>query len=73
MRVLEVDCLQAAQFGKTFADGFNPDNFVRMCRVLRVINAVRDPKIGILLTYPQYPLNVKPMYDLFGCDITFGN
>lgn len=34
----------------------NPDNYVSMCRTLRVLNAVRHPSIGIPLTCIQYPL-----------------
>lgn len=60
----QIMLMKAAQFGKTFAENFNPDNFVRMCRVLRVINAVRDPKIGILLTYPQFErLTIKNLLE----------
>ncbi len=48
---------QAAQFGKTFANNMDSENYVRMCRTLRILNAVRHPKVGIFLTYPQYPFN----------------
>ena len=51
---------QAAQFGKTFVDGYDPTEYVRMTRVLRVLNTARSPKIGILLTYPQYPFSICP-------------
>lgn len=46
---------QAASFGKVFSADYNPEKYVEMCRILRVLNAVRDPKIGIPLTYTQYP------------------
>lgn len=46
---------QAASFGKCFIDKFPPENFVRMCQDLRVLNAIRDYQIGIPLTYTQYP------------------
>lgn len=52
----ESNFVQAAQFGKTFAEHYDPEGYVRMCRTLRVLNAARDPKIGIFLTYPQYVL-----------------
>jgi len=54
-------CSQAAQFGKGFIADLNSDYYVRMCRLLRVLNAVRDHKIGIPLTYTQYPFTVFPM------------
>ena len=47
---------QAASFGKAFLDLYNSDQFVDMCRVLRVLNAVRDFKIGLPLTYNQYTI-----------------
>ncbi|XP_014227020.1 vacuolar protein sorting-associated protein 16 homolog [Trichogramma pretiosum] len=45
--------MKAAQYGKGFSKNFNSDQFVDMCRTLRVLNAVRHPKIGIPLTYIQ--------------------
>ena len=30
--------------------------FVEMCQVLRVLNAVRDYTVGLPLTHVQYPL-----------------
>lgn len=45
--------IRAAHFGKAFIAGQNPDKYIEVCRVLRVLNAMRDPKIGIPLTYNQ--------------------
>nr|XP_018902383.1 PREDICTED: vacuolar protein sorting-associated protein 16 homolog [Bemisia tabaci] len=45
--------ITAASFGKVFSADYNPEKYVEMCRILRVLNAVRDPKIGIPLTYTQ--------------------
>lgn len=45
--------IRAAQFGKGFIADLNSDYYVRMCRSLRVLNAVRNHKIGIPLTYTQ--------------------
>lgn len=45
--------IQAAKFGKCFASNFDPDQYVNMCRMLRILNAVRHPNIGIPLTYVQ--------------------
>lgn len=45
--------IRAAHFGKAFIAGHNPDKYIEICRVLRVLNALRDPKIGIPLTYTQ--------------------
>lgn len=47
--------IRAAQFGKCFISGISSDKYVRMCRILRVLNAIRDPKVGISLTIEQYP------------------
>ncbi|KAG0200791.1 hypothetical protein BGX28_006226 [Mortierella sp. GBA30] len=46
--------LKAASFGKCFLEIHNADSFVEMCKVLRVLNAVRYYEIGIPLTYAQY-------------------
>eukprot|EP00057_Strongylocentrotus_purpuratus_P030253 XP_781126.3 PREDICTED: vacuolar protein sorting-associated protein 16 homolog [Strongylocentrotus purpuratus] len=45
--------LRAASFGKCFGTNVNADKFVNMCKLLRVLNAVRDYQIGIPLTYDQ--------------------
>lgn len=45
--------MSAAYFGKAFIEGHNPDEYVKTCRLLRVLNAVRDSKIGIPLTLKQ--------------------
>ena len=46
--------LRAASFGKSVLDLYNSDEFVNMCETLRVLNAVRDYRIGLPLTYEQY-------------------
>uniref|UniRef100_A0A131XNR4 Vacuolar protein sorting-associated protein 16 homolog n=1 Tax=Hyalomma excavatum TaxID=257692 RepID=A0A131XNR4_9ACAR len=45
--------LRAACFGKSFVQGMNPTRFVETCRLLRVLNAVRDHMVGLPLTYTQ--------------------
>lgn len=46
--------IRAAQFGKCFlADTNCVDRYVDMCRLLRVLNAIRDPRIGLPLTCEQ--------------------
>ena len=52
--------LKAASFGKSFLDIYNSDEFVNMCETLRVLNAVRDYRIGLPLSYEQY-LRLTPM------------
>lgn len=46
--------LKAASFGKSVLDLYNSDGFVNMCETLRVLNAVRDYRIGLPLSYEQY-------------------
>jgi len=46
--------LKAASFGKSVLDLYNSDEFVNMCETLRVLNAVRDYRIGLPLSYDQY-------------------
>lgn len=45
--------IRAAQFGKGFVPNLNPEPYVTMCRILRVLNAVRNRKIGIPITNVQ--------------------
>uniref|UniRef100_A0A023F2B4 Vacuolar protein sorting-associated protein 16 homolog n=1 Tax=Triatoma infestans TaxID=30076 RepID=A0A023F2B4_TRIIF len=45
--------MKAAQFGKTYLDDCSPENYVTMIRVLRCLNAVRHPNVGMPITYNQ--------------------
>lgn len=45
--------LRAAAFGKCFLTDYNPEAYVNMCQMLRVLNQVRNHVIGIPLTYSQ--------------------
>lgn len=46
--------LKAASFGKSILDLYSSDDFVDMCDALRILNALRDYKIGLPLSYDQY-------------------
>ncbi|KKY21138.1 putative vacuolar protein sorting vps16 [Phaeomoniella chlamydospora] len=46
--------LKAASFGKSVLDLYNSDDFVEMCERLRVLNAVRDFKIGLPISQDQF-------------------
>ncbi|OAL68485.1 vacuolar protein sorting vps16 [Trichophyton rubrum] len=46
--------LKAASFGKSILELYNSDEFVDMCEKLRILNAVRDYKIGLPISYEQY-------------------
>ena len=46
--------LKAASFGKSVLDVYSSDDFVDMCEKLRVLNAVRDYRIGLPLSLEQY-------------------
>ncbi|KAL8929102.1 MAG: hypothetical protein Q9172_000645 [Xanthocarpia lactea] len=46
--------LKAASFGKSILDLYSSDDFVDMCETLRILNAVRDYRIGLPLSYDQY-------------------
>ncbi|OMO95888.1 hypothetical protein CCACVL1_05201 [Corchorus capsularis] len=48
--------LRAASYGQAFCSNFQRDRFQEMCKTLRVLNAVRDPEIGIPLSIKQYKL-----------------
>ncbi|XP_044761312.1 vacuolar protein sorting-associated protein 16 homolog [Coccinella septempunctata] len=45
--------VRAAQFGKCFISNANTEKYVNMCRLLRVLNEVRNPRIGIPITMTQ--------------------
>lgn len=46
--------LKAASFGKSILDLYSSDDFVDMCETIRILNAVRDYKIGLPMSYDQY-------------------
>ncbi len=46
--------LKAASFGKSVLDLYSSDDFVDMCEKLRVLNAVRDYRIGLPISFEQY-------------------
>lgn len=46
--------LRAASFGKSNLEVYNPDYFIEICNHLRILNSIRNPEIGIFLTYLQY-------------------
>ncbi|MBA0846418.1 hypothetical protein Goshw_001688 [Gossypium schwendimanii] len=48
--------LRAASYGQAFCSTFQRDRIQEMCKTLRVLNAVRDPEIGIPLSINQYKL-----------------
>lgn len=45
--------LRIASFGKSFCPSYPTDNFVNMARRLRVLNAVRQPHVGMMMTMEQ--------------------
>ncbi|XP_072968310.1 protein VACUOLELESS1 isoform X2 [Typha angustifolia] len=53
--------MRAASYGHTFCSQFPRDRFQEMCKTLRVLNAVRDPEIGIPLSIQQYKLLTAPV------------
>ncbi|VEU22426.1 DEKNAAC103559 [Brettanomyces naardenensis] len=46
--------LRAAAFGKVTIELYNSEEFVETCNILRVLNIVRQPEIGMFLTYSQF-------------------
>lgn len=48
-----IDESQAAKFGRSFLDLYNPSDFVNMGQILKVLNAVRFYEVGIPITYAQ--------------------
>ncbi|KAJ6953935.1 protein VACUOLELESS1-like [Populus alba x Populus x berolinensis] len=53
--------LRAASYGQAFCSNFKRDRIQEMCKTLRVLNAVRDPEIGIPLSIEQYKLLSAPV------------
>lgn len=51
--------IRAAHFGKGFIKGHNPDDYMRTCRIVRALNAMRRDDIGIPLTFHQF-LHLTP-------------
>ena len=46
--------MRASSFGKSFLEFYPASKHVEMNKALRILNSVRDPKVGIPLTYEQY-------------------
>ncbi|KAI0712429.1 vacuolar protein sorting-associated protein 16 [Earliella scabrosa] len=46
--------LNAAKFGRSFLDLYDPSDFINVGQALKVLNAVRFYEIGIPLSYSQY-------------------
>ncbi|XP_050227188.1 protein VACUOLELESS1 isoform X2 [Mercurialis annua] len=46
--------LRAASYGQAFCSNFHRDGIQEMCKTLRVLNAVRNSKVGIPLSIQQY-------------------
>eukprot|EP01062_Namystynia_karyoxenos_P059226 TRINITY_DN50672_c0_g1_i1.p1 TRINITY_DN50672_c0_g1~~TRINITY_DN50672_c0_g1_i1.p1 ORF type:complete len:991 (+),score=313.60 TRINITY_DN50672_c0_g1_i1:301-2973(+) len=51
---LQTRLLRAAAYGKCFCKNYDADKFVAMSRNVRVLNAVRDPEVGLPLTWNQF-------------------
>ncbi|KAH3671015.1 hypothetical protein OGAPHI_000726 [Ogataea philodendri] len=57
--------LRAASFGKTTLEMYNADEFVETCDNLRILNIIRQPEVGIFLTYIQFTeLGLDRLIDL---------
>lgn len=50
---IQKNLIQAAYFGKGFINEYNPDDYIRKTRLIRVLNALRHENIGIPLTFVQ--------------------
>uniref|UniRef100_A0A165YW57 Protein VACUOLELESS1 n=1 Tax=Daucus carota subsp. sativus TaxID=79200 RepID=A0A165YW57_DAUCS len=48
--------LRAGSYGQAFCSQFQRDRIQEMSKILRVLNAVRNPEIGICLSIQQYKL-----------------
>jgi vacuolar protein sorting-associated protein 16 len=51
---MQTQLLSAASYGKYFLKRFDSKLFVDKCQIVRVLNAMRDQKVGIPITYNQY-------------------
>ncbi|CAN0909928.1 Protein VACUOLELESS1 [Linum grandiflorum] len=53
--------LRAASYGQAFSSNFQRERIQEMCKTLRVLNAVRNPEIGIPLSIQQYKTLTAPV------------
>ncbi|KAL7729315.1 hypothetical protein ACLKA6_008893 [Drosophila palustris] len=51
--------MRAAYFGKGFIPSHNPEEYMRILRILRVLNTLRHEKLAMPLTYKQFS-HLKP-------------
>ena len=52
--ILTKSYIQAAKFGRSFLDLYDPSDFIQVGQALKVLNAARFYEIGIPLSYAQY-------------------
>ncbi|XP_058063487.1 vacuolar protein sorting-associated protein 16 homolog [Anopheles bellator] len=55
--------IRAAYFGKSFLNGYNCDDYIRMCKTLKVLNVLRDPNVAIPITIRQF-YHLQPIITL---------
>lgn len=46
--------LKAASYGKAFCSNLKPHDFVQTCQWLRILNDIRQPSIGMPMTFVQF-------------------
>ena len=46
--------LKAASYGKLFLNEFDSQQFTYTCKIIRILNCIRERKIGIPLTADQF-------------------
>lgn len=51
--------LRAASFGKAAIDVYNSDIYVQVAQYLRILNSIRQPDVGMLLSFSQFQ-HLKP-------------
>ncbi|XP_053678723.1 vacuolar protein sorting-associated protein 16 homolog [Anopheles nili] len=46
--------IRAAYFGKSFISNYSCDDYITMCKTLKVLNVLRDKNVGIPITIQQF-------------------
>ncbi|KAL2315263.1 hypothetical protein POMI540_1304 [Schizosaccharomyces pombe] len=65
--------LEAASLGKNSLRMYNHQEYVDVCRELRVLNAARDPNVGIYITHEEYlHLGLERLIQRFSCRQLYG-
>ena len=46
--------LKAVSYGSVYTENYDSTKFINACKIIRVLNGLRDRRIGLPITYSKY-------------------